>query len=161
MANYNEMVQGLARARDRSVAEHKRVTEVVAMIAKAIHAELATPRRVVTTTALEAHNHYLHQPAEMTVFKNELSLLLQDEDDSAGEPSATLVFAMSYGIMASNAEAALSERVNVTVNDRRDASIPVASYDAAQLVAREIVAACDALLRLGGGHTVGVLRIIG
>lgn len=43
MANYNEMVQALARSRERSVAEHKRVTDVQAMIVRALGPEPSVP----------------------------------------------------------------------------------------------------------------------
>src|SRR6185436_10957508 len=152
MVDYNEMVQALARARNRSVAEHKRVTAVQAMVVKAIGAELRTARRVVTTSELVPENHYLHPPAEMTVFTNELALLLQDEDDEAGEPSATLIFAMSYGIMVTSADEALAARVSVSINRRGGDTLVVGTYEEAQAVAREILASCSALLRLGGTH---------
>lgn len=161
MADYNEMVQALARARDRSVAEHKRVTDVQAMIVKAIGAELRTTRRVVTTSELVPENHYLHHPAEMTVFTNELALLLQDEDDEAGEPSATLSFAMSYGIMVMSTDEARAASVSVSVNRRSGDSLVVGTYEEAQVVAREIVASCNALLRLGGNARFGAPKIIG
>ena len=127
MANYNEMVQALAHARDRSVAEHKRVTDVQAMIVRALGSELGTTRKVVTATALHPENHYLHQPAEMTVFTNELSLLLHDEGDDAGHPAAELTFAMSYRLAANSADEARGARVSVSVNHNTSNSIPVAA----------------------------------
>lgn len=160
MPDYNEMVQALARARDRSVAEHKRVTDVQAMIVKALASELRTTRRVVTTTEFQPVNHFLHHPAEMTVFKNDLALLLQDEGDEAGEPSATLIFSMSYGVMVQSADEARGARVSVSINGNAG-SLVVGTQEEAQVVAREVIASCNALLRLGGNARFGLPKIIG
>ncbi|HEX7071002.1 MAG TPA: hypothetical protein VF190_09360, partial [Rhodothermales bacterium] len=98
MSKYDEMVNALFRARERGNVTVKLVGHWHELLVKAIVRELGTKRDRVSTTALEAKpQFYLPRPAENTVFKNKLSIRLEDE--SGDEPGVTFTFEVTYGVL--------------------------------------------------------------
>ena len=155
MSKYSEMVQALARARERGEAVKDRVEKVQEMIEKAIGDELGTKKSVVTSTDLKAQNavYYLPEPGNNTTFRNQLAVRVEDEDEASDEPCVTFTFEMSYSVLIVLAVDEEPRGVNVAVNGRQ--SVLVTDAQTALHVAQTIVRSCEAAVgRAGNTDTV-------